>query len=104
MALLRQAVDNVVSNAVRRASAVRLTTRIEGRDGIIEIADDGPGFDEAVLSQVFDRNRRGDTRGNAGIGLAIVQSIVAAHGGAAEAANLPGGGAVVRLRVPRSVT
>jgi two-component system, OmpR family, sensor kinase len=104
MALLRQAVDNVVSNAVRRATSVRLTTRIEGRDGIIEISDDGPGFDEAVLSQVFDRNRRGDTRGNAGIGLAIVQSIVAAHGGAAEAANLPAGGAVVRLRVPRSVT
>lgn len=100
MALLRQAVDNIVRNAARRAAHVELVTTIEGRDGVIEVADDGPGFDETVLAHVFDRYRRGDTRGNAGLGLAIVKAIASAHGGAVEAANRPEGGAVVRLRVP----
>lgn len=102
MALLRQAVDNVVANAARRAANVTLVTRIDGRDGVLEVLDDGPGFDPTVLHQVFDRHRRGDTRGNAGLGLAIVNAIVAAHGGAAEAVNRPEGGACVRIRIPMS--
>jgi signal transduction histidine kinase len=102
MALLRQALDNIVSNAVRRSGRVTITTAVDGRDGILEVTDDGPGFDPTVLAHVFDRNRRGDTRGNAGIGLAIVQAILAAHGGAAEADNPVAGGARVVLRVPRS--
>ena len=102
MALLRQAVDNVVTNAARRAAHVSIVTRLDGRDGVLEVLDDGPGFDAALLGHVFDRYRRGDTRGDAGLGLAIVQAIVAAHGGAAEAANRPEGGACVRLRVPAS--
>ena len=102
MALLRQAVDNVVRNAARRAPNVRLETRIEGRDGVIAVVDDGPGFDPAVLPHVFDRFRRGDSRGEVGLGLALVEAILAAHGGAAGAENRPEGGAVVTLRVPLS--
>ncbi|MGD9796335.1 MAG: sensor histidine kinase [Acidimicrobiia bacterium] len=102
MALLRQALDNLVTNAARRAGNVQLVTRIDGRDGVLDVLDDGPGFDPTVLPHVFDRHRRGDTRGNAGLGLAIVNAIVAAHGGAAEAANRPEGGACVRLRIPMS--
>ncbi len=100
LALLRQALDNVVRNAVRRATTVVIATTADGRDGVVEICDDGPGFDPAVLEHVFDRYRRGDRRGEAGMGLAIVKAIAAAHGGAVEAANADGGGAIVRLRVP----
>lgn len=100
MALLRQAIDNVVRNAARRAPNVRLSTAVEGRDGVLTVSDDGPGFDPNVLPHVFDRFRRGDSRGEVGLGLALVQAILAAHGGAAGAANQPDGGAVVTLRVP----
>ena len=100
MALLRQAVENVVRNAVGRATSVRLVATIEGRDGVLAVLDDGPGFDPNVLPHVFDRYRRGDGRGEIGLGLSLVQAIVAAHGGEASAANRPDGGAVVRLRVP----
>ncbi|MGE0879923.1 MAG: sensor histidine kinase [Acidimicrobiia bacterium] len=100
MALLRQAIDNVVRNATRRADHVHLATRSDGRDGIIEVADNGPGFDPDLLPKVFDRYRRGDTNGSVGMGLAIVKAICAAHGGAVEAANRDGGGAIVRIRVP----
>ena len=100
LALLRQAVDNLVRNAVRRAKNVTLETSMEGRDGLLTVRDDGPGFDEAMLPHVFERFRRGDTRGEVGLGLALVQTIVAAHGGVATAANRAEGGASVTLRVP----
>ncbi len=100
MALLRQAVDNVVRNAARRAQQVSLTTGIDGRDGLLTVLDDGPGFDPAVLPTVFDRYTRGDRRGEVGIGLTLVKAILAAHGGAVTAANRPEGGASVTLRVP----
>ena len=100
MALLRQAIENVVRNAARRATQVELVTRTEGRDGIIEVIDNGNGFDPATVDRVFERFQRGDRQGEAGIGLAIVKAITAAHGGTASAANRDGGGAVVALRIP----
>ncbi len=101
MALLRQAVDNVVRNAARRSSRVELLTRTDRHDGVIEVVDDGPGFDPAVLPRVFERYQRGDRRGEAGLGLAIVRAIAVAHGGTAEARNNDGApGATVTIRIP----
>jgi signal transduction histidine kinase len=105
MALLRQAVENVVRNAARRSRRVELLTRIERHDGVIEVVDDGPGFDPAVLPRVFERYQRGDRRGEAGIGLAIVRAIALAHGGSVAAANnADGPGATVTIKVPLSRT
>ena len=100
LSLLRQAVDNLVRNSVRRSKNVSLESSIDGRDGVLSVLDDGPGFDEAMLPHVFERFRRGDTRGEIGLGLALVQTIVAAHGGVATAANRPAGGAIVTIKIP----
>jgi signal transduction histidine kinase len=101
MALLRQAIENLVRNAARRAGRVELLTRVERHDGVIDVVDDGPGFDPAVLPRVFERYQRGDRRGEAGIGLAIVRAIAVAHGGTAEARNnTDGPGATVSIRIP----
>jgi len=100
MALLRQAIENIVRNAARRATRVELVTRTEGRDGMIEVIDNGSGFDPATVDRVFERFQRGDRQGEAGIGLAIVKAIAAAHGGTASAANRDAGGAVVGVRIP----
>ena len=104
MSLLRQAVDNVVRNAARRAGTVTLTTSVDGRDGVLSVIDDGPGFDPTMLPHVFERYRRGDSRGEVGLGLTLVQAILAAHGGEARAANRDEGGACVALRVPLTRT
>ena len=104
LSLLRQAVDNLVRNAVRRSKHVTLESSIDGRDGVLSVLDDGPGFDEAMLPHVFERFRRGDSQGEIGLGLALVQTIVAAHGGAATAANRPEGGAIVTLNIPLTRT
>ncbi|MGQ0804362.1 MAG: sensor histidine kinase [Actinomycetota bacterium] len=103
--LLRQAVTNVTENAARRAPTVRLAVRTEGREAVVEVVDDGPGFAPDLLPRVFDRFSRGDgttDRNGSGIGLAIVRSVVEAHGGRAEAVNRPEGGAMIRLHLPRA--
>jgi signal transduction histidine kinase len=105
---LRQAIDNLLANAARFApagSAIVLAARQDGPDLRIEVRDDGPGFPQAFLPHAFERFRRpGASRsrdeGGAGLGLAIVQAICAAHGGLATACNRPGGGATVSLWLP----
>jgi two-component system, OmpR family, sensor kinase len=103
-----QAVDNLVGNALRFAppgSVIVLAARAAGGELEIEVSDDGPGFPVGFLPHAFERFARPDSGrsrddGGAGLGLAIVRAIAVAHGGTATAANKPGGGAVVRLRLP----
>jgi len=105
---IRQAVDNLVDNALRFApggSVIVLAARADGADLGIEVRDNGPGFPAGFLPHAFERFRRPDSGrsrddGGAGLRLAIVRAIVAAHGGSVTAGNRPGGGAVVRLRLP----
>ena len=105
---IRRAVDNLVGNALRfapRGSVIVLAARTAGQDLEIEVSDDGPGFPPGFLPHAFERFARPDSGrsrgdGGTGLGLAIVRAIAAAHGGVATAANKPGGGAVVTLRLP----
>ena len=105
---IRQAVDNLLDNALRfapRGSAIVLSATADGCDLGIQVRDDGPGFAPGFLPHAFERFRRPDTSrsrddGGAGLGLAIVRAIAAAHGGTATAANRPGSGAMVSLRFP----
>ena len=69
-------------------------------DGVLSVRDHGPGFHDEDLPYVFDRfHRAPDARSKpgSGLGLAIVRETAEAHGGFVEAANAPGGGAVVRI-------
>jgi signal transduction histidine kinase len=111
-ARLEQVVTNLVSNARRFArQKVRVVIRTEGDDVLVTVADDGPGFPEALLPVAFDRFTRAeaarghDAGAGAGLGLAIVAAIVRAHGGTITAANGPPlGGAAVVLRLPLDET
>ena len=105
---VRQAVDNLLDNALRFAppgSEVVLSARIAGPNLVIEVSDAGPGFPPEFLPHAFERFRRPDSGrarsdGGAGLGLAIVQAIALAHGGQAHARNQPGGGATVGIELP----
>jgi signal transduction histidine kinase len=73
---------------------------------VVSVLDRGPGFPQALLDRPFERFARGDesrTRatGGAGLGLAIVRAIARAHGGEATIQNREGGGACVRVTLPR---
>ncbi|MEU6746745.1 ATP-binding protein [Spirillospora sp. NPDC046719] len=109
---LRQAVDNLLDNALRYSPPGGVIDVGLGRHGrhrravaVIEVRDHGPGFPPEFLPVAFERFRRADTArsradGGTGLGLAIVRSIAHAHGGRAVADNPPGGGARVRLELP----
>ncbi|HEX2851363.1 MAG TPA: HAMP domain-containing sensor histidine kinase [Acidimicrobiales bacterium] len=108
---LRQVASNLVANALAHtppATPVRVSARAEGADGVLEVADSGPGLSADEAAHVFERFYRGDPSrvrhtGGTGLGLAIVAAIASAHGGRAEVASTPGGGATFRVRLPRSV-
>ncbi|MEU0758318.1 HAMP domain-containing sensor histidine kinase [Streptomyces microflavus] len=112
---LRQAVGNLVSNAVRHTPAggtVTLRAYGEGPGSgpgpevvVIEVADTGTGIPAADLPYVFDRfwraeKSRSRRTGGSGLGLAIVRKLAEAHGGTAGATSTEGKGSAFTLRLP----
>jgi signal transduction histidine kinase len=95
-------VGNLLDNAAKWSPA-GATVEVTVRDGEVAVRDHGPGIDEADLPHVFDRFYRAassrSTPGS-GLGLAIVRQAAEAHGGSVTAASAPGGGALLRLRLP----
>ena len=102
---LARAVNNLLDNAVRfNAPGAPIEVRL--RHGELIVRDHGPGFDAAELPHVFDRFFRGARsreRSGSGLGLAIARHATGAHGGSLVAANAPGGGALLTMRVPVAV-
>jgi two-component system sensor histidine kinase MprB len=93
-----RAVINLLDNA-RKWSTPDGAIDVRLADGVLEVRDHGPGFVEADLPHVFDRFYRAErsrTMAGSGLGLAIVSQTAKAGGGFVEAANAPGGGAIVR--------
>jgi two-component system, OmpR family, sensor kinase len=103
---LRQAIANLVSNALRHTPAgspLQVSARGEGEGAVVAVRDHGPGLDPEALEHVFDRFWQADrsrTGSGAGLGLAIVAGIAAEHGGTVDVANAPDGGAVFTLHLP----
>lgn len=108
---LRQAVGNLVSNAVRHTpEGGRVTLRAYAReegDGtvLVEVTDTGSGIPSDDLPRVFDRfwraeKSRSRRTGGSGLGLAIVRKLVEAHGGTVAATSVEGEGSTFVLRLP----
>ncbi len=110
---LRQVLRNLVANALQHTPTdtpveVRLSTSppVDGRPGrvLLEVVDHGPGMAAADAERVFERFYRADPSrnradGGTGLGLPIVASLVAAHGGTIALETAPGEGARFRLEL-----
>ena len=112
---IRQAVDNLIDNALRYAQTT-ITMQAVADNGTVTIAvsDDGPGLPPGSRQHeadtgafaAFERSAsneadgRPDESGGAGLGLAIVRMITEGHGGQVSAANRPAGGLTVQLILP----
>jgi signal transduction histidine kinase len=104
---LRIALDALIENAIEYTEppdAITIGTRAAGSQLMIEVTDEGPGLPPAELERIFDRFARVDAarsraHGGVGLGLAIVDAIVKAHGGTCYASTSTGG-AVFTLRFP----
>jgi two-component system, OmpR family, sensor kinase len=100
---LRQAIDNLVENAIRHTpSGGRIDLRAEKRGARIRLVveDSGSGFTGELLEHAFEPFSRSDVGAGrngdgTGLGLTVVRTIAEAHGGQARAENREGGGARV---------
>ncbi len=103
---LRQAIDNLVANALKfTPRGGRVLVAVETKQGTVtfEISDSGPGIPAVERATIFDRYRQGQTgraAGGAGLGLAIARGIAEAHGGTLVVGDSPLGGASFKLAVP----
>ncbi|MEU2731315.1 HAMP domain-containing sensor histidine kinase [Streptomyces griseoviridis] len=105
---MRQALGNLVTNAVRHTPAggtVTLTARRDGDRIALTVADTGSGIDPDDLPHVFDRfwraeKSRSRRTGGSGLGLSIVRHLLAAHDGTVHADSAPGEGARFTLSLP----
>ena len=105
---LGDALRNLVENASNYGPAGSVIDIAAARHGdviTITVADRGPGIPEADLSRIFERFYRVDRSrstdpGGTGVGLSIARHLIELHGGRISAANRPGGGAVVTIRLP----
>ncbi|MCB2187547.1 MAG: HAMP domain-containing protein [Deltaproteobacteria bacterium] len=106
--LLRRALDNVVRNALQHSSPgqeVSLAARPDwpAKQFVILVSDQGPGLADQALENLFEPFVQGRGRADGqgfGLGLAIAQRAVLAHGGRIAAANRPEGGLEVQITLP----
>jgi len=101
-ARLHQVVTNLLTNAGKYTPAGTTVTVTGTADGFT-VHDDGPGFSPDLASRAFERFTRGDAArnrtGGAGLGLSLVEAIVAAHGGSVALTSAPGD-TTVAVRLP----
>ena len=102
----RQVLDNLILNACEgngqnRASAVEVGVQRDpsGAGVVIEVADDGPGFAESLLTEPIEGFATSKKNGT-GLGLYTSERLVRASGGTLERTNRAGGGACVRVTLP----
>ncbi|MEU1946622.1 HAMP domain-containing sensor histidine kinase [Streptomyces sp. NPDC020125] len=108
-ARLRQVTSNLVGNAVAHTppgTPVRIGVGTQNGLAVLELHDEGPGMSQEQAARAFDRFYRADdargrtASGGAGLGLAIVDSLVTAHHGRVEVRTAPDEGATFRILLP----
>jgi two-component system, OmpR family, sensor histidine kinase CreC len=105
--LLRQAIDNLIENALDfspRGGTITVAAKSSGDEVAIEVADDGPGVPAYALPRVFERfyslpRPDGGSR-SSGLGLCFVAEVAALHGGRARIVNRERGGTRAVLTLP----
>lgn len=107
--LLRQAVQNLVDNAIKYSpdgSTIRVGVRVAaGGECCVEVTDEGPGIGAEFRAQLMARfyrpdSGRGRGRGGFGLGLALTKAYLRLLGGTVEFEPAPGGGSTFRLTWP----
>jgi two-component system OmpR family sensor kinase len=99
---LRQALDNLIANALAHGGA-DARVRVTRGDGMVRlsVSDDGPGIPSGEETRIFEPGvRLGHEPQGSGIGLALTRAIVEAHGGTISVEPPSGAGATFTIAVP----
>ncbi|WP_437652388.1 GAF domain-containing sensor histidine kinase [Sorangium sp. So ce1182] len=108
-ARLRQALENLVSNAIKHSPAgkwviIKLSSELQAGTEYahVDVVDHGSGVPPELLPRIFDRFVTGGSASGIGLGLYLASRIAAAHGGSLTVNSPPGNGATFRLTLPVS--
>lgn len=107
-ALLMRMALNLVENAVRygrEGGFIRFELRCESGWAVGSVEDNGIGIEPEELPRIWERfyqvdRSRGGAANGAGLGLAMVEFIVQAHGGEVSVQSVPGSGSTFTWRIP----
>jgi two-component system sensor histidine kinase HydH len=100
--LLRQALANLLRNALQASpGGAKAAVAVEGDELVFRVLDRGDGVPPEARERIFEPFFTTRSRGT-GLGLAVARRIAELHGGAIAVTEAPGGGALFRLRIPRS--
>lgn len=110
--LLRQVFSNLIQNALDHSgpnAAVRVSVRVIGDDAVVRVEDRGRGMAPEVVARATERFYRSDParsreNGGAGLGLAIVDSVVAAHHGSLSIDSEQGQGTTIEFTLPLALS
>jgi signal transduction histidine kinase len=102
---LRRVIANIVDNAIKYGRLAHVRISLGHETIVVTVDDEGPGIpadQRQAMLEPFNRleTSRNRSTGGAGLGLAIVRSLVEAHGGNVEIAAAPSGGARVIVELP----
>jgi two-component system sensor histidine kinase KdpD len=104
--LIEQVLINLIDNAIKHTPAgtpIEVSADETRAAVVVEVADRGPGLrpgEERLIFEKFHRTDPAPSVRGAGLGLAICQGIIQAHGGRIWAENRPGGGVALRIALP----
>ena len=109
IALIVQVLVNIIDNAIKytpKGSTIQISSRRQGANVLVEVADDGPGIPDTDKPRIFDMfytssaNKPVDSRRSLGLGLSLCKSIVNAHGGDISVTDARPHGTIVRFTLP----
>lgn len=105
--LIEQVLINLIDNAIRYggpSGKIEIRATAGRSEAVVQVLDHGPGIPRGQERHIFEKFVRAGPSGannrGAGLGLAICDAIVRAHGGRIEAFNRPEGGACLRFTLP----
>ena len=107
---LAQVLTNLVTNAVEHGTPnapIEVSARGEPREVVLSVHSSGPAIPQSELRQIFDASKSGTQDGagdrrHLGLGLYIVDKIVAAHGGSVEVHSSEEKGTTFTVHLPRN--
>lgn len=106
LSLINRTVANLLDNEIAhlpQGCHIQIRLRSQGSAAELVIQDNGPGFPPEITSHAFERFVKGKHSSGHGLGLAFVDAVVQAHGGAVMIGDGPGGGALIRLALPAAL-
>lgn len=102
--LIEQVLMNILDNSVHhgeKVTTIGINVEVVGKTAVVSVSDDGVGIDSEILPDLFKGQLLpSDQNKFRGIGLAVCNAIIDAHGGSISADNLPKGGAVFKFTLP----